>query len=147
MCYYRTDYGLMIDISCKADGATMLLRFNISVDSYWWGNNTALNTVAIATDWRCSAKESKIGFIIVVSTHISQWSVFHWHQATVQPKRCGQLNIEFGGKVVGVKFSTDDSRFNLNVTSGVFCHREKGEFKIIPHSFVKDHITDETCWC
>lgn len=49
----------------------------------------------------------KIDYIRVLSKYVSQCS------ATMRPKEGGQLNIEFGGNVVGVKFS-------LNVYSMCF---------------------------
>ncbi|GFV74944.1 hypothetical protein TNCV_1041821 [Trichonephila clavipes] len=59
-------------------------------------------------DWqqeeRSYAKQSKLGFLRVVCTHIDQRCVFRGQQDNVkQPDESWLLNIEIGSKVVRVK--------------------------------------------
>lgn len=62
----------------------------------------------------------------------------------MRPKEVGLLNIEIGCNRIGVKLclQTSPDSFWI-VTPDVFWYGGKGALEVSPHSFVKDHISDE----
>lgn len=86
----------------------------------------------------CPNIQSEIGFIRAVSLHICQIYIPLTSSNCAVKRRWQRCWSQI--------LFTDKSRFSLSVTSDEFWHGEKRAFKIIPCSFVKDHITDEVAW-
>ncbi|GFV73465.1 hypothetical protein TNCV_711821 [Trichonephila clavipes] len=73
--------------------------------------------------------------------HVGQWSAFH---TTVRPEEDGLLNIEIGEQHDWSQvLFTDESQFSLESDIDVFLYGGTGALEITPHSFVKDHNTEE----